>query len=522
VNSSFRAGRAILDDYDDYERALTARAWGTRGSFDNLDRVCDGRQSLTSGSLACFLSRCEPPAGGYPMPQTSRSSSTLALVQVLLMAVVVAAFVADTVMDIRSRNVIRAKVDEIAWNAMPSVELVAQARGDVHKMGSYLRKYTSAAAGHAPMPPEVLSWLRQDLETSLTHYLDLPVFPGERALHGEMIDARKAFEPTVDATLAAVDARDWTMAQAALTVSQETEDRFDHALERIQAFNAAEGKRLGILVGGLQGGIFVRTVVVDFVLLALAIAAATLAVLWRRSAAALHERTNELDMFAGRVAHDVLSPLTTVGMALGISKERLAGDTSAVGTVDRASRSLERVKGLVSGLLGFARAGASANAGATVEVADPIRSVVEGVQADAAAAQVELTLEPIPQRRVVCAPGVLTSVLQNLVANAIKYMGDVPRRRVTVRVCDAGPMLRVEVDDTGPGVPEKIQKRLFEPFVRGTGATTGAGLGLATVKRLTEAHGGRVGCRSTQASGSVFWFELPLAVGSSKEQPADR
>jgi signal transduction histidine kinase len=65
------------------------------------------------------------------------------------------------------------------------------------------------------------------------------------------------------------------------------------------------------------------------------------------------------------------------------------------------------------------------------------------------------------------------------------------------------------VDDTGPGVPREIEAKLFEPFVRGTSAVPGAGLGLATVKKLVEAHRGHVGCKSAPGSGSTFWFDLP-------------
>jgi signal transduction histidine kinase len=170
-------------------------------------------------------------------------------------------------------------------------------------------------------------------------------------------------------------------------------------------------------------------------------------------------------------------------------------------------------------LLQFARAGAAPATGETADVSDCVTGVLECVEAEATEAQIEIAFEPCPGRRVGCGPGVLTSLIQNLVRNAIKYMGDSTRRRVSVRVRDAGRFVRVEVEDTGPGVPIAIQGRIFEPFVRGTTAAPGAGLGLATAKKLAEAYGGRVGCRSTPGSGSAFWFELPRAPGLPREQP---
>jgi signal transduction histidine kinase len=104
---------------------------------------------------------------------------------------------------------------------------------------------------------------------------------------------------------------------------------------------------------------------------------------------------------------------------------------------------------------------------------------------------------------------VLTSIATNLVRNALKYMGDARERRVTVEVREAGDKWRVEVSDTGPGIPEDQQGRIFEPYVQLAHTGSGIGLGLATVDRLVRAHGGTVGVRSRLGAGATFWFELP-------------
>lgn len=108
--------------------------------------------------------------------------------------------------------------------------------------------------------------------------------------------------------------------------------------------------------------------------------------------------------------------------------------------------------------------------------------------------------------------GVLTSVVSNLAHNAVKYMGEREVRRVTVRAVEREAFVRLEVEDTGPGIPSDALDDIFLPYVRGrTHGKEGLGLGLATVKSLCEAHGGRVGVRSGVGQGSVFWIELPLA-----------
>jgi signal transduction histidine kinase len=68
------------------------------------------------------------------------------------------------------------------------------------------------------------------------------------------------------------------------------------------------------------------------------------------------------------------------------------------------------------------------------------------------------------------------------------------------------------VEDTGPGIPPEVVDEIFLPYVRGPNQGKGGlGLGLATVKRLCETRGGRVGVRSVLGRGSIFWIELPLA-----------
>jgi signal transduction histidine kinase len=107
---------------------------------------------------------------------------------------------------------------------------------------------------------------------------------------------------------------------------------------------------------------------------------------------------------------------------------------------------------------------------------------------------------------------VLTSLVSNLVQNAIKHLVGSEVRRVVVRALDLGKEVRVEVEDTGPGIALSDQERMFDPFVRGRGASgPGIGLGLATVRRLAEAHGGHAGVRSEAGRGAVFWFSVPGA-----------
>jgi signal transduction histidine kinase len=179
----------------------------------------------------------------------------------------------------------------------------------------------------------------------------------------------------------------------------------------------------------------------------------------------------------------------------------------------RASASLRRAHRLIDDLLAFAQAGARPAPGASCRVDEVFAGVVEEMRGPALAQGVELEVEiPRGPLAVRCAPGVLASLVSNLVNNAIKHMGDRQRRHVRVGIVTAAERVRFEVRDTGPGLPPELVGRAFDPYVRGTGTQApGLGLGLATVRRLVEGHDGRYGVRSEPGMGSLFWFELPAA-----------
>lgn len=118
----------------------------------------------------------------------------------------------------------------------------------------------------------------------------------------------------------------------------------------------------------------------------------------------------------------------------------------------------------------------------------------------------------------------LRQVLLNLLANAIKYNhrgGEVQLRAQAVAQAGA-PWMRIEVHDTGPGLDEAQQARLFQPFERlgaDRDAVEGTGIGLALSRSLVEAMGGRIGVRSTPGQGSCFWIELPCCRASQRVEP---
>jgi signal transduction histidine kinase len=171
---------------------------------------------------------------------------------------------------------------------------------------------------------------------------------------------------------------------------------------------------------------------------------------------------------------------------------------------------------LVDDLLDFARMEAG-SVRLDAQVAD-----VRAIMADVAAS-LELTAincgvslaleldEALPEALV--DPPRLRQVALNLAANALKFT---PRGgQVTIRTWLADDWVRVEVRDTGIGIPEDALPHLFKKFFRVEGgltaSTKGTGLGLAIAKQLVEAMDGAIGVESTFGEGSTFWFRVPTA-----------
>jgi signal transduction histidine kinase len=172
---------------------------------------------------------------------------------------------------------------------------------------------------------------------------------------------------------------------------------------------------------------------------------------------------------------------------------------------------------IVDGLLEFARSGARPEHGAHAAVRPLVAGLSEELMPFAAQHETALDLGEPPDCGVACSPGVLLSLLGNLLRNALKYLGEAPVRNVCLRVRQRRGRVLFEVEDTGPGIPAGLVSTIFEPYVRGVHAgVPGIGLGLATVKRLVESHGGTVGVHRGEKGGALFWFELAEAdEGSS-------
>jgi signal transduction histidine kinase len=455
------------------------------------------------------------------MANTSRSVRS-ARVLLLVSASVVVSFFAATMLAERQAGKIAGSVDEIVSNAMPSVESLSRARAALVEV---LVALDQIGAGRPPagLADRILSGERE-IGASVAAYLALPFFPAEQAVAKPLPDAVPAFQRSMDDLVEAARTPGAVGSQGLaerLAIARRRALALDDDLARVVEFDSEQGQRLGVEILRARDHSRTLLILLDCLAGALALLATGLAAraLGRTLARAEHRatdaerRTSELDQFSGRVAHDLVGPISVAALALQQTARENDDDERLARMTARGLAALHRVRALVDGLLRFARAGARPEPGARTDVRKVAEELMDGLAPEADAASVELSMNPVPDCTVACSPGVLMSLLGNLLRNSFKHMGSSPERRVRLSIAPTAAGVRFEIVDTGPGIPAELRPRIFEPYFRlpGTGAP-GLGLGLATVERLVHAHEGTLGVHAGEAgAGSTFWFELPRA-----------
>ena len=251
---------------------------------------------------------------------------------------------------------------------------------------------------------------------------------------------------------------------------------------------------------------------------------ATLAAL-RRSQAELEafyrERMVRADRFAavGEVAtglaHEIKNPLAGLSGALELLAEDLSQNPRQADVVGEMRHQVARLTHTMESLLSFARP-PKARMRAT-DINATLEKVLFLVRQQRRWASVEVAPELDPKLPPVLAdPGQLEQVFLNVCLNACQAM-DPRGGRLTVRSRLAEGRVAVDLEDTGPGIPEHVRPNLFKPFF--TTKREGNGLGLAISARIVAEHGGHIGYRCPAGGGTVFTVTLQLARAEPAERP---
>ena len=236
---------------------------------------------------------------------------------------------------------------------------------------------------------------------------------------------------------------------------------------------------------------------------------------------ALQEADAAKTRFLAAASHDLRQPVTAIGLLVGLARDRTA-DASQAGLLDRIQGAVRALEGLLRGLLDLSRLETAE--GAPLRQTVPLQTLFDGLalhhQADAQARGLRLHLRPTTLQ-VDSDPVLLDQVLRNLVGNALRHTR---RGGVLVAARRHGAHgVRLQVWDTGIGIPADQQQRVFEPFVQlqdpSPERSRGQGLGLAIVRRAVDLLGHPLVLRSVPGRGSCFSIGLPLAGADPATRP---
>jgi signal transduction histidine kinase len=237
----------------------------------------------------------------------------------------------------------------------------------------------------------------------------------------------------------------------------------------------------------------------------------------------LEESNRDLDAFAGRIAHDVKNAIGPILLSSDLSRRNATEPERVRHIADRTATSVQNVNHIVDSLLAFSRASQGVEADEAVAVRAVVDAVVEEVRSLALRLDATIAVAEIPDVTVRCNEGLLHIVLANVLGNAVKYLEGQPRKRVNVSASREDTFCRFDIADTGPGIPKHDQAAIFEPFYRGRSTQVpGTGIGLATVRRIVEARGGRITVESQEGHGARFTIWLPIADRAVSRPPAQQ
>ncbi len=231
--------------------------------------------------------------------------------------------------------------------------------------------------------------------------------------------------------------------------------------------------------------------------------------------AKLEDERGQFLRFIGIAAHDLKAPLTAIQGFLWVILGGFAGEITERqrNMMERSARRITELLALISDLLDIPRieTGQIVQEMKEISLRQVIKNSLEGQRDLAKEKGVKLKVElPEGLPKIRGSSARLQQVVTNLVNNAINYT---PEGVITLRVADRPRDLLVEVMDTGIGIPQEEQLRLFEDFFRASNVPgKGTGLGLSITKRIVEAHGGKIWVESPcpeTGTGSKFSFTLP-------------
>jgi PAS domain S-box-containing protein len=237
-----------------------------------------------------------------------------------------------------------------------------------------------------------------------------------------------------------------------------------------------------------------------------------------RVVADLEKKTAELERFIYMISHDLKSPLVTISTFLGyLGKDMKSGDTGRVAKdMQYMQRAADKMGQLLSELLEMSRIGRMVNPPVEVTFQELVEEALDVVAGPLAGRGMEVKVSEAEVALYGDRPR-LVEIWQNLMENAVKFMGEQPSPRLEAGVEQQDGSLVFFVCDNGLGIDPRYHKKIFGMFEKLDTSSEGTGIGLALAKRIVELYQGKLWVESSgSGQGSCFRFTLPGAVKSEE------
>ncbi len=217
--------------------------------------------------------------------------------------------------------------------------------------------------------------------------------------------------------------------------------------------------------------------------------------------------------FLINISHELRTPLTLIHSPLKQLVKDIPSDHPRHALLQGICRQSERMKDILNTVLSVHKmeVGKGTLFVESVQLNDWMEHLVADFRPEAAARGVSLVFQPEPSVQILSFDKEkCTTVLTNLLINALKYTADDTTITVSVRMHEG--RVRISVADEGPGLKDIDSDYLFTRFYQGANSRPGTGIGLSYCKILVEQQGGRIGASENETVGSTFWFELPVGM----------
>jgi signal transduction histidine kinase len=446
------------------------------------------------------------------MRQVARQLTPALLVCSTLIVVGTVALSHRTVSSVHAASV------DMGENLGPAVERLAEISLEAARLRQVLE--SRLRTPDQPLDRTAIVASLSKLSAALQRYLETPTWPGETAFWRELEQAMLDVHRATASVLARQEmgAREEAASEFEQTLGPALE-RLSDVAERDLAFNVENGRRSSSALAaartesswlaGLLG------------LASLAVLSAALAHLFLQTrrhaeliaghAAAIERHRNELELFAGTVAQDVLRPLGSLTMCHDVLLSRLEDQHEARRILELGTKSAHRIREIICDVLDYAKADECASPEAEAEVRALLERLVAEFATNSEGPEVKLDPLGFDALSVDCAPNLFIRIALGLIRGGATLSEG---GALHVFAEPRGPMLRLGVRSFGPSLPRDLVASLFDPFVRTPGVTRpAAGLSLATVRKLVESRGGTRGADSRLGEGTVLWIELPQSRG---------